>query len=183
MPAGVVADYGEFVQVPLMGQALVMVHNVPTLAGHTLVRRHRDTIGLVSVRVPSHGRCPDRVQVLDRDTLARIWAGNVTTWNDSAIRASNAPQVASLLPAETIVIGYPDDQNRTLGISGILKTSLARFSSEFAAELQAANGSFADLPPAVQGNMVAAGQYAVDRLNWLQVGASPVPLPRDDCRC
>ncbi len=44
-------------------------------------------------------------KVLDRVTLARIWMGNITTWNDDAIKNTN-PTLKDLLPNATIQLSY-----------------------------------------------------------------------------
>lgn len=70
-------------------------------------------------------------------------------WNDSAIQAAN-PALATLLPAEPILIGYNDNTN-DMTIIEVLKLSLESFSPAFKAALAAANRTLANLPPAQSG--------------------------------
>ena len=44
-------------------------------------------------------------QVLDGQTLARIWAGEITTWDNEAIKSLN-PTVATKLPATDILLTF-----------------------------------------------------------------------------
>jgi hypothetical protein len=93
-------------------------------------------------------------------------AGNITMWNDPAIKRSNQA-LASLLPAATILIGYNDNSAAT--IIEVVKRSLESYSPDFAAALVAANRSMANLPPALRGTMVPAGSSTSARITWLKV--------------
>jgi hypothetical protein len=88
-------------------------------------------------------------------------------WNDSAIQAAN-PALATLLPAEPILIGYNDNTN-DMTIIEVLKLSLESFSPAFKAALAAANRTLANLPPAKSGTMVLAGNSTASRISWLKV--------------
>jgi phosphate transport system substrate-binding protein len=72
---------GPFVQLPLAASAIVMAYNLPELNATT------DTL------------------VFDLPTLARIWRGNITMWDDSAIAELNQG-IAAKLPAEPIALLY-----------------------------------------------------------------------------
>ena len=91
-------------------------------------------------------------------------------WNDSAIQAAN-PALATLLPAEPILIGYNDNTN-DMTIIEVLKLSLESFSPAFKAALAAANRTLANLPPAQSGTMVLAGNSTASRISWLKVTTS-----------
>lgn len=43
--------------------------------------------------------------MLDGQTLARIWAGEITTWDNEAIKSLN-PTVATKLPATDILLTF-----------------------------------------------------------------------------
>lgn len=88
-------------------------------------------------------------------------------WNDSAIQAAN-PALATLLPAEPILIGYNDNTN-DMTIIEVLKLSLESFSPAFKGALAAANRTLAKLPPAQSGTMVLAGNSTASRISWLKV--------------
>jgi hypothetical protein len=107
-----------------------------------------------------------RLQVIDRATLARIWAGNITMWNDQAIKDLN-PSIASKLPAATIRLGY--DENSIYTTTEIVKRALSSFSPLFASALAAANRTFAAMPPAQMGHAQEAGSTTAIRLDWLAV--------------
>ncbi len=78
---------GPFVQLPLTASAIVMGYHLPELNATT------DTL------------------VFDVPTLARIWRGDITLWNDSAIAALNSElALASKLPSEKILLSAYWDQ-------------------------------------------------------------------------
>ncbi len=106
-----------------------------------------------------------RGQVVDRETLGLIWAGNITKWNDTRIKALN-PAIANKLPGADILIGY--NENIAISLPEVFKIALERFSEDFAIALAAANRTWALMPPAQRGTAVAAGGSTVARLAWLQ---------------
>lgn len=103
---------------------------------------------------------------MDRETLGRIWAGNVTRWDDQRIKDLN-PAIATKLPSADIMIGY--DEDSALSIVEVLKRSLESFSAEFKAGLAAANRTFANMAPALAGRAQLAGSTPAARLSWLNV--------------
>jgi hypothetical protein len=105
-------------------------------------------------------------QVVDRETLGLIWAGNITLWNDQRLKNLN-PAIASKLPNATILIGY--NENGVISVIEVLKLALESFSVDFRNALEAANRTWADMPPAQRGTAVPAGSSTLARLNWLAV--------------
>jgi hypothetical protein len=142
-----------------------MAYNISTLNSTDphLVRILRKREGCAGWLIP-HFR-----QVIDRATLALIWAGNITTWNHQAIRDLN-PGIAAKLPSANILIGY--DENSAYTTAEVVKRSLESFSPVFRSALAAANRTFAGLPPAQSGNAVAAGSSTALRIKWLAVRMS-----------
>jgi hypothetical protein len=108
-------------------------------------------------------------QVVDRETLGLIWAGNISMWNDQRIKDLN-PTIAEKLPAAPIIIGY--SENTVISLVEVLKLTLESFSPDFKAALAEANRTWAGMPPAQRGTAVSAGTSTVLRLAWLQVSIS-----------
>jgi hypothetical protein len=105
-------------------------------------------------------------QVLDRETLGLIWAGEITQWNDQRIKDLNTEAVSSNLPAAAIYLTYGDDHE--LSMSGVYKAALSSFSDTFRSTLEAANNSFALLPPALDGRLTETST-SFDRAYWILV--------------
>lgn len=106
LTSGELEDLGGFVQMPLAGGAIVLAYRLPGIVtplvrnpeyngvdGDRVSRRRRGDVSL-----PGDGR-----QVLDRETAAGIWMGNVTHWDDPAINATN---LGLGLPHEPILLSY-----------------------------------------------------------------------------
>ena len=104
--------------------------------------------------------------MLDRETLGLVWAGQITQWNDSRIRALNPPTVNAKLPAADITLGYTD---YSLSFAEVFKVALSSFSATFRTALAAANDSYALLPPALAGHATDAGRTTTLRVAWLKV--------------
>jgi ABC-type phosphate transport system substrate-binding protein len=109
------------------------------------------------------------VQVLDRQTIGRIWTGSIRLWNDSAIQALN-PAVAAKLPPVPITLGYGPEH--PLAVIEVTKQAMSSFSDEFRDALAAANNSLARMAPAMEGRAFDAGSNATQRVSWLQVRIS-----------
>jgi hypothetical protein len=103
--------------------------------------------------------------VLRRETLGRIWAGNITVWSDPAIQQDN-PALASRLTAMPIQLGIQPDTD--FSITEPVKLALRAFSPEFARTMDAANNSFALLPPVLDGTATLLNTSA-QKSTWLQV--------------
>jgi hypothetical protein len=103
---------------------------------------------------------------LDRETLALIWAGNVSSWNDERIQKLN-PDIASKLPNQAIVLGYND--NFVLSVTELLKLALESYSSDFASAFAAANRTFGNMPWVSQGRGEVVGGSNTLRLAWVKV--------------
>ena len=67
--------------------------------------------------------------VLDRPTLAKIYLGVITWWNDSAIAATNA---ALTMPAQRIILVLPSSGVST---TAVWTTALGKFYAPFAAAI------------------------------------------------
>jgi ABC-type phosphate transport system substrate-binding protein len=115
--AQLTASYGgPFVQLPLTANAIIIAYNLPELsAGDTLV--------------------------FDISTLAKVWCGAITMWNDTAIQAIN-PSIASKLPGAAISLSY----KRTTDVMDADVTSafLKALSHDatFASALASSDGTF-----------------------------------------
>ena len=109
--------------------------------------------------------------MLDRETLGLVWAGVITQWNDSRIRALNPPAVNAKLPAADITLGYTD---YSFSFAAVFKVALSSFSDVFRTALASANGSFALMPPALAGRAIDAGTTSAGRATWVQVHAGRV---------
>jgi hypothetical protein len=174
---------GSVIQFPVFAQALLLAYNVEAISSPddpNLVRplpaglarqwqlNEPNTVASV---------CCGVVQVLDRQTIGRIWTGSIRLWNDSAIQALN-PAVAAKLPPVPITLGYgPEHQ---LAIIEVAKQAMSSFSDEFRDALAAANNSIARMAPAMEGRAFDAGSNASLRISWIQVRRSAAcmsPLP------
>ena len=93
---------------------MVAGYNLPTLDAGDSVVRPRSTAQQHCLTSGVHGLMPFYLivwcQVLDGETLARIYLGEIRYWNDSAIAALNTGLNADgKLPGELIRLGaYPD---------------------------------------------------------------------------
>jgi ABC-type phosphate transport system substrate-binding protein len=115
------------------------------------------------------------VQILDRETLGLIWAGEITQWNDQRIKDLNPAEISALLPAADIITGY--NVNNKFSVSEVFKVALASFSSTYNALLKAANDSYALMPPALAGTGVEAG-ITNARVAWVQAGMNRMTFVR-----
>jgi hypothetical protein len=86
---------------------------------------------------------------MNRTVLAAIWAGTITTWDDTAIRELN-PALVDKLPSEPIAVGYLDS-TITISFVEVLKMALESFSDDFRVAFAAANRNFGNLPGAASG--------------------------------
>jgi phosphate transport system substrate-binding protein len=82
----------------------------------------------------------DPALVLDRPTIAAIFMGTISKWNDPAIAALN-PQLAEKLPNETITVVHRSDGS---GTTEIFTNALSAFSEDFLATVGA--GSAVEWP-------------------------------------
>jgi hypothetical protein len=108
-------------------------------------------------------------QILDRDTVGRIFAGDISTWDDQAIQDLN-PLLVGKLPPLNITIGYSD--NAGISVPEVFKRALVSFSPLFSDALDAAGGLFSAMPPALRGTGFSAGTSSTNRLTWLKVHTS-----------
>jgi len=127
---------GPALTLPFAGGALTIIYNLPGLSGHLN---------------------------LTAEVLAKIYNGNITSWNDSAIRAIN-PGV--ILPAQTI---YTVHRSDPAGTTYVLTDLLSQTSPYWATVYPkgiATKFPTAPLQTAVKGNSavvstVAANKYAI----------------------
>ncbi len=128
----------NWLQVPVAGSAVVPAYQISSLpANYSLV--------------------------LDGESLALIFVGNITTWDHPNIQLLN-PTVT--LPHANITIGITPGKS-LLG-SDVFKSMLSLFSSEFASALASAGNDFANMKPAQEGRAVNASDAAA-RLRFVQV--------------
>lgn len=111
---------GPFVQLPLTASAIVMGYHLPELNATT------DTL------------------VFDLPTLARIWRGDITLWNDSAIAALN-PAIALKLPGAPIELLYKRNADPLRADVTAAFTKALCHDAAFDAAFEAAGGSLYDL--------------------------------------
>jgi hypothetical protein len=164
LSAALSAEYGGLAQLPVAGQAIVMAYNITALSP-------TDPNIVPAPPLPFSFRCLFSlwcVQVVDRETLGLIWAGNVSHWNDQRLKDLN-PAIASKLPNAPILIGY--NENGVISLPEVLKLAFESFSADFKAALAAGNRTWAGLPPAQRGTAEAAGGSTPARLQWLAVRA------------
>lgn len=126
-------------QFPIVGQAIVMIYNVPGLSTNHLV--------------------------MDRETLGKIWTGSIRNWNDIHIQNLNL-DIAHELPNETITLGYNDAYY--LSISEITQLTLRSFSEEFALAHTLAGNKFAGMIPAQEGYAIGIGESSESRIEWVK---------------
>ncbi|AVL95162.1 putative serine/threonine protein kinase receptor [Moumouvirus australiensis] len=134
-------DIFNLVQFPLAGQAIVMVYNLPELAG-------------LNTRI-----------VLDRQTLGKIWTGEITKWNHNDILALN-PDLVGILPDRDIIIGYNDDGN--VSVSGIFQSALSSFYDKFATDFANAGNLFRNMSFANESRCVNIGPSGAERFDWIK---------------
>ncbi len=101
--------------------------------------------------------------VLDGQTLALIFMGNISTWDHPAIQLLN-PGLA--LPHANITIALTSGQ--ALGETDVFKKALSLFSDDFARELSNAGNDFANMRPAMEGRAFIALDES-ERLRFVQV--------------
>jgi hypothetical protein len=86
-------------------------------------------------------------------------------WNDSRIRVLN-PAIANKLPAEPIRLAY--NINNAFSLAEVFKVAVSSFSDTFRLALAAANDSFDQMLPALEGRAVDAGDSS-NRTKWALV--------------
>ncbi|AQN68650.1 protein tyrosine kinase (PTK) family protein [Saudi moumouvirus] len=133
-------DIFNLVQFPLAGQAIVMVYNIPELTS-------------LNTRI-----------VVDRQTLGKIWTGDIKKWNHDDIIALN-PDLEGILPDKEIILGYNDDGN--VSVSGILQSALSSFYAKFATDFNNAGKLFRNMSFANESRCVSIGPSAIERFEWI----------------
>ncbi len=109
-------------------------------------------------------------QILDGTTLANIWVGNITMWDDYAIRQLNM-NISAQLPHVNITLFYSEPPY-DFTLTQTFQRALSTFSSQFTLALDQANGLLGGLPPALQGRAFAA-QNSSHRINSVKVLLPP----------
>jgi phosphate transport system substrate-binding protein len=148
----------DALQLPLVGGGIVAAYNLNTSLGATAVLN------------------------LDGATLAAIWAGDVTVWNDSRIVALNPGPVAAGLPNTPITLVLPSASG--FGLMDVFTRTLSNFSTDFAAQLSAAGGRLADLPhiqatAIIASNSTAAASQVRVRTH-IEMSVIPLKAPRKE---
>jgi ABC-type phosphate transport system substrate-binding protein len=119
-------------------------------------------------------------QVLDGETLGRIWTGNITHWDDPAIASRNgvvdlphqpiilcygSPGIADFFLVNNI--SFPTSES----VSETFKRGMSELSSRFAGELARLNGSFTNMAPFAEGRGFT-GSNSTTRLAFVRVRCS-----------
>ncbi len=101
--------------------------------------------------------------VLDGETLAMIFMGNITTWDHPAIQSLN-PNIT--LPHANITIAVTPGQ--ALAQTDVFKQALSLFSGEFAKALANAGSDFSKMRPALEGRAAIAADESA-RIKYVKV--------------
>jgi hypothetical protein len=101
------------------------------------------------------------LQVLSGSVLAKIWLGEITRWNDTAIASLN-PNITARLPDADILTSFRHDS--AVSSTTVFKRALSVFTNGAFAR----NGSLVGLPPVANGFSFG---YATDaeRINYVKV--------------
>ncbi len=103
---------------------------------------------------------------MDGQTLANIWAGNIISWDDEAIRSLN-PSIASKLPNATIKLAFYSGP--PLGMLGVITSALCSISKDpFEKEFNKAGQKMAYMKPALAGNAIGFPDEQL-KFSWAQV--------------
>jgi hypothetical protein len=110
-----------------------------------------------------HAIATTAAQVLDGETLARIYLGEIRFWNDSAIAALN-PVLSSgdKLPAELIRLSAYWDSN--LEVTQVFGRMMTNFSSAFAAEYANVGRNLTLMPPLADGRLTIGRNHTAQAL-------------------
>jgi hypothetical protein len=111
------------------------------------------------------------LQILDGETLGRIWTGNVTHWDDPAIASLN---VEVDLPHQPIILCYGSQGSDNVSLESITETfkrGMSVLSARFAEELARLNGSFTQMAPFAEGRGFT-DTNSTTRLAFVQVRAA-----------
>jgi hypothetical protein len=170
---------------PLVAQAQVLTYNVPELSSpqdpnlvhicHSPLYNTHNKQQQQQQQQQQTTTTTITTKVLDRDTVARIYMGNVSYWNDERIQALN-PDLAAKLPARLITIGYVDHDETIASAVEVLKETLESFSVEFERMFLAANRTFSHMPPALRGTALPVPPPTACRVNWIQARTRPPPV-------
>ncbi len=132
-----------WLQVPIAGCAVVPVYHISSLSNND----------------NNNGSL-----ILDGETLAMIFMGNISSWDDPAIQLLN-PNLT--LPSTNITIAITPGS--PLSQTGVFKRALSLFSEEFARELANVHNALEMLRPAMEGRAFIAPDQP-ERLQFVQVG-------------
>ncbi len=143
-----IEDYqSKWLQVPIAGCAIVPVYHISSLNNNS--NNNSNNNGSL---------------VLDGETLAMIFMGNISTWDDPAIQLLN-PNLT--LPNANITIAI--SPGSPLSQTSVFKRALSLFSEEFARELANAQDALEMLRPAMEGRAFITPDQP-ERLRFVQVG-------------
>jgi ABC-type phosphate transport system substrate-binding protein len=108
---------------------------------------------------------PTQPLVFDAETMGRIWSGDNTKWNDSAIASLNE-DIDTPLPGDDIILCWGSTTEES--ITQTFKRGLRAMSPEFDAALTAANDDLGSLPPILAGRGIAIATNSSGRINCTQ---------------
>ncbi len=98
--------------------------------------------------------------------MGRIWSGDITKWNDSAIASLNE-DIGTPLPGDDILLCWGSSEEES--VTQTFKRGLRAMSPEFNAALTAANDDLGSLPPILAGRGFAIATNSSGRINCTQV--------------
>jgi hypothetical protein len=104
--------------------------------------------------------------VFNAETMGRIWSGDITKWNDSAIASLNE-DIGTPLPGDDILLCWGSSEEES--VTQTFKRGLRAMSPEFDAALTAANDDLGSLPPILAGRGFAIATNSTGRINCTQV--------------
>ncbi len=134
---------GFLLQLPLAGSAIVPAYHISSLDSNQTL-------------------------ILDGETLAMIFMGNISTWDDPNIQQLN-PNIT--LPHANITIGVTPGQ--VWEQTDVFKRALSLFSDDFARELANAGDDLGMMRPAMEGRAVMVSGDA-ERLQFVEVRSMDV---------
>jgi hypothetical protein len=104
--------------------------------------------------------------VFNAETMGRIWSGDITKWNDSAIASLNE-DIGTPLPGDDILLCWGSSEEES--VTQTFKRGMRAMSPEFDAALTAANDDLGSLPPILAGRGFAIATNSSGRINCTQV--------------
>ena len=145
---------------PYLGSSVLVVYNVPE------IKEHLDSRDFGEVPEIS----PDNYLILGRETLARIFSGEILYWNDTAILEDNTPGLAevndgALFPHRAILKVVRSESS---GTTTVFTQALSSFDEEFAEDIGVRSTFPDDLTDRVDFIEAIGSSGVVNRLRDLE---------------